>query len=273
MTQIRSMNMSELPRVLEIINDFDEDDAQAAESDYHDNGFDHHFVIENEGQVIGTTGFRLVEGCDQTAWLSWTYINSTSRNQGFGKQMLEQLITNMREQYVRKVFVKVSNYQDPQHGDVYGAAGKLYNSMGFEAQLINKDFYDEDEDQIIMSLTLKEENDDIHVMDEKPNITFVNIFEISETDGAFTFEWSAPGTSFFASIFGKKCFNVLDLRVGINNVIERGGRKIFLTFPSNLPIIQKPLEVAGFEHVGTLSDYYEKGIHELHFVHHLNVSI
>ena len=48
---------------------------------------------------------------------------------------------------------------------------------------------------------------------------------------------------------------------------EQGARKIFLTFPSNLPLIHKPLQEAGFKYVGCLSDYYEADIHEYHFVY------
>ena len=51
---------------------------------------------------------------------------------------------------------------------------------------------------------------------------------------------------------------------------EKKGRKIFITFPSNLPLIHLPLQEAGFKYIGELKNYYELGIHEMHFVHNLD---
>jgi len=36
-----------------------------------------------------------------------------------------------------------------------------------------------------------------------------------------------------------------------------------------LPLIHKPLQEAGFKYVGSLKNYFELGIDEMHFVHRM----
>ena len=67
----------------------------------------------------------------------------------------------------------------------------------------------------------------------------------------------------------KRSFSLEDLNIGLNDVKDLGGRKVFITFPSNLPLIHQPLQQAGFKYVGQLRDYYEEVIHEMHFSHDL----
>ena len=146
----------------------------------------------------------------------------------------------------------------------------MYQSLGFEIELTNTDFYDDGENQLILGLELgptdADASQNIEIVDEKPTIRFNGLFEIAETDGAYTFSWNVPEK---AAIFGNRCFSVEDLKLGLKSAQEEGGRKVFLTFPGNLPLIHKPLRAAGFKLVGKLKDYYEQGLDELHFVHDL----
>lgn len=268
MTEIRSMEMRDLPTVLRIIEQHDEDDYEAAESDYHQSGLDNQFVMEIDGKVVGVTGYREVTATDKTAWLSWTYLDEQHRGTGKGKAMISELLEGLRERGCRKVFVKLSDYQDPEDGAIYAQALKTYQSLGFVQELIGYGFYDEDENQLILGLGLQEQvNDDaLEIEEEKPAIRFNGLHEIAETEGSYTFNWTVKEKSFF----GKRSFSVDDLRLGLETVKERQGRKIFLTFPSNLPLIHAPLQAAGFKYVGKLTDYYESGIDELHFTHDLS---
>lgn len=145
----------------------------------------------------------------------------------------------------------------------------MYQSLGFKEELISLDFYDEDENQRILGLNLTEETPDeeLEIQDEKPVIRFNGLYEIAETDGAYTFSWIVEDK---VKLFGKRSFTVEDLNIGIESVKYQGGRKIFLTFPSNLVLIHRPLQAAGFKFVGELRDYYEPGVHELHFTHDLS---
>ncbi len=268
MANLRPMYLGDIRHVIKIIDQYDDDDSADAEKDYENNGFEDQFVFELNDKIIGVTGFRRVPATDNTAWLSWTYVDKNHSGQGYGKTMLDQLLNKLTEQDARKIFVKVSNYNDPEDGEIYQYAHKLYQSLGFELELTNKDFYDEDEDQLIYGKVLRQVVDtDAEVLEEKPVIRFNGMYEIAESDGAYTFSWTVEEKK---PLFGKRSFSAEDLVIGLNAVKNDGGRKVFLTFPSNLPLIHKPLQAAGFKYVGDLTDYYEAGVNEMHFSHTLD---
>lgn len=266
----REMYMSDLHPVLDIIAQHDEDDGEAAELDFERDGLDGQFVLVRDETVLGVSGFREVDATDQTYYLSWTYLSRQERGRGIGRYMLEQCLEQLRNKDARKVFVKVSDYEINGR-NIYAEALSLYKSLGFELELVNKDFYDEEESQSILGLYLKpetESDDDNEVVaDEKPIMRFKGLFEIAETDGAYTFEWGVENTK---KIFEKRGFSQDDLEIGLEEVRKREGRKVVLTFPSNLVLIHQPLQGTGFKYVGRLKDYYEPGLHELHFEHDLS---
>lgn len=271
MATLRPMYMSDLLTVIKIIDAHDDDDALAAENDYQNDGVDNQFVLELDDEIIGVTGYRSVPATEGTFWLSWTYLAPSQQGKGFGKAMLKQLADKLREQDARKLFAKVSDYQTPDDKKLYDNAFHAYKAFGFIEEVINNDFYDDGENQHILSYdftdTMPEESADepqTEIAEEKPIIRFNGLFEIAETDGAFSFEWEVKETK---KLFGKRNFTVEDLQIGMSAAHEKGARKIFLTFPSNLPLIHSPLQAAGFKYVGCLSDYYELGIHEYHFVY------
>jgi len=272
MPALRPMNMSDLVKVVKIIEAHDEDDGEAAEKDYLDSGVENQFVLESDGKIIGVTGYREVSGTDQTAWLTWTYLAETCQGKGYGKSMVSDLLDKLRKLNARKIFTKVSDYEDPDEGKIYERALKMYQSLGFEQEVVSHDFYDEGEDQIILGLHLREEDstfseEDLKVAEEKPIIRFDGLYEIAETDGAYAFSWIVKNKK---TLFGKRNFTVEDLKIGLGSVKNSGGRKTFLTFPSNLPLIHSPLQAAGFKYVGRLENYYEQGVHEFHFSHDLS---
>jgi hypothetical protein len=71
-------------------------------------------------------------------------------------------------------------------------------------------------------------------------------------------------------LFEKRGFSAEDLIIGLQEIKKRGGRKVFLTFPGNLPLVHEPLVNAGFKFMGELASYYEPGLSELHFSHNLD---
>jgi GNAT superfamily N-acetyltransferase len=266
---LRKMELGDLRHVVRIIHEHDEDDAESAEKSYQDTGFDHQFVLERDDTVIGVTGYREIPACDRSYWLSWTYLDQKYRGQGYGKQMLQEIIDKLRTTKARKLFVQVSDYEDPNDGKIYEAALNLYRSMGFELEVTSEDFYDEGESQLILGLVLEKDNtDEVRIEDEKVCLEFSNLIELAETESAYTFGWTAKAKK---SIFSaKRNFTALDLKIGLESVNENGGRIVFLTFPSNLPLIHEPLQKAGFRLIGQLADYYEQGLHELHFCYRFN---
>ncbi len=268
-TQVRAMYMSDLHRVLEIISNHDEDDGEAAESEFDDEGIEGQFVLVEDELVLGITGYREIEACDGSYWLSWTYLDAAYRGQGLGKKMLNDVLARLKEQGARKIFVKVSDYEE-DGVNIYATALAMYQSLGFTIEVVSKDFYDEGESQTILGLYLSpdsESSEQTIVADEKPVIRFNGLFEIVETDGAFSFSWIVEKSK---GLFGNRSFSTEDLDIGLREVAKQGGRKVFLTFPSNLVLIHQPLQAAGFKFVGQLKDYYEVGLHELHFSHSLD---
>jgi len=263
------MQPDDLNAVLKIIDDFDDDDGEASKSFFEESGVDDHFVLELDGAVAGVTGYTHVPATDRTSFLSWTYLAPAHRGAGHGRAMLTELLDQLRQLGCRKVFVKVSNYVCPDDGEIYLSALKLYQSLGFKLELTGVDFYDEGENQLILGLPLQEEDAEQtqEIKSESPALQFRTVYEIADSDGAYSFEWFAESK---LSLFSTKNFTGEDLATGLDAVKSVGGRKVFLTFPSNLPIIEAPLQEAGFELSGRLSDYYEKGLDELHFTHNLS---
>ncbi len=267
MPDIRPMYNGDIHRVVKIIDAYDDDDAEAAASDFEDSGLEDQYVLEVDDKVLGVTGFRRVPATEKTVWLSWTYVDKAHIGLGYGKTMLNQLLAKLHAQEAHKIFVKVSNYEDPEDGKIYERAHQLYQSIGFELELTNKDFYDEGEDQLIYGKPLLTSvGEEVAVLDEKPVIRFNGMYQIAECDGAYTFSWEVEDKKPF---FGKRSFSVQDLGIGLKAAKNEGGRKVFLTFPSNLPLIHGPLQAAGFKYIGNLKDYYERGVDEMHFSHSL----
>ncbi|MFK7913241.1 MAG: N-acetyltransferase family protein [Pseudomonadales bacterium] len=265
---LRPMYLGDLQSALKIIESHDDDDAEAAEAEYQEEGLDNQFVLEANDKVIGVSGFRTVTATDGTCWLSWTYLDKAAMGQGQGGAMIRQVLDAAREAGGRKLFAKVSDYEDPEQGPVYAQAMQAYQALGFTEELVGNDFYDEAENQHILGLRLKDRDADApdEVAAEKPTIRFNGLFEIAETDGAYSFNWDVAKSS----LLGRRSFSREDVEIGLQAAKQQGGRKVFLTFPANLPLIHAPLQEAGFKYVGRLTDYYEDGLDELHFVHELN---
>ena len=254
---------SHLGDVIDLITLHDEDDGEAAEYDLKGDVEDH-WVALVDGSPVGISGYRKVPSTDGTAYLSWTYVHPNHTNQGIGRSILNYVIGESRSSGSNKMFVKVSNYDDGSN--VYQFGMKLYESVGFREELTNLDFYDVGEDQIILGMELDtSRSDPTEVKDERPTIRFDGIFNIAETEGAYTFSWNVQKNP----LFGPRSFTVQDLYTGLRAVNEDGGRIVFLTFPSNLPLVHKPLQEAGFKYVGSLKNYFELGIDEMHFVHRM----
>jgi len=257
---LEEMQESDIDDVLSVIESHDEDDAEEAEEGFRRiGGCMDMFVLRHEGKIIGVTGFSKPPACDETYWLSWTYIHDDYTDQGFGKKILTELINHLKQQQGRMLFVKVSDYVDEEDGAIYAAALHVYQSLGFKIELTHPDYYDEGESQICLGLRLSDTPAmiaDIDVPQEDVPVEFNAVFEIAETDGAYTFGWHDDGELLFTQE---------DVIVGLENVREENGRAVFLSFPSNYNGIEAPLIAAGFKKSGKLHDYYEDGIHDQHY--------
>ena len=260
MQTLREMQSEDIDAVVAVIDSQDEDDAEEAESMYREmGGVLDQYVLELDGKIIGVTGFTTPQGCDETYWLSWTYVHDDYANQGHGRKMLNEIIELVAEKGCRKFFVKVSDYKDDEDGAIYAAALHLYQALGFKIEITHKDYYDKGEAQIILGLRLKSKTETIAPAEECP-VNFNSVFEIAETDDAYSFGWHDEG---------EEVFTEDDVKIGINQVKEDDGRIIFLSFPSTFVGIKDTLLSAGFSNSGILDDYYEDGVDEQHFTYKL----
>jgi len=253
------MQADDIESAISVIESHDDEDAEEAAETYRaNNGLEDQYVLEVNNEIIGVTGFATPPLCDGTHWLSWTYVHDDHCGIGHGRRMLEDLFTHLKSMNARKLFVKLSDYKEEnENGDmesIYDAALHLYNAMGFETEVILRNYYDDGETMTILGLRLKPVDDSMPSMPiEKRKIEFNSIFEIAETDDSYSFGWSDTA---------KKMFGVDDVSLGVAEVVKQKGRAIFLSFPHNYADVDNTLYSAGFSNAGTLEDYFEDGVHE-----------
>ncbi len=266
-TLLEEMQTEDIDAVLAVIESQDDDDAEEAEPGYRAiGGCLDQFVIREKGEIIGVTGYLTPPACEQTYWLSWTYVDAEYANQGHGRKMLTALIEHLKEKDARMLFVNVSDYVDdaPEEGDdgaIYAAALHLYQSLGFKIEIMHPDYYDKGESQIVLSLRLSDVPAMIMASDipqENVTVNFKAVYEIADTDDAYSFAWDDEG---------EQLFSIEDVRIGLDDVRDKGGRAVFLSFPSNYLGVAEVLIAAGFKKSGVLPDYYEDGIHDQHFTY------
>lgn len=283
MKLLRPMQVSDIDAVVALIDSHDEDDAEDAQAGFRsDDGTEDYFVLELDGQVIGVSGFRTPPACEQTHWLSWTYIHDDHVNLGHGRRMISEILEHLKSLGGRKVFVKMSDYSElnesGEREETYAAALHLYQSMGFAIELTHSDYYDEGEAQIVLGMRLRDkhamstDNDDGDATFGDADFThsattgfqkvrpvqFNSVYEIAETEGAFSFGWRDDG---------KRLFAVEDVELGLQEVKKRQGRAVFLSFPSDYKDIDQRLYTVGFRNSGVLDDYFDDGIHEQHYTY------
>lgn len=263
------MQKDDIDAVVSIIDAHDDDDAADARQGYEAaNGLEDQYVMEHEGRVLGVTGFATPPGCEQTHWLSWTYVHEDHVNQGHGRKMITELIEHLRAIGARKLFLKISDYSEPNESGeqecIYAAADHLYKDMGFSEELALKDYYDKGETMTILGMRLADKADSglnaAPPRAEKHKIQFNSIYEIAETDDSYSFGWVEKG---------KRMFDTSDVELGLTDVRGREGRAVFLSFPHTYHGIADTLYSSGFSNAGILEDYFEDGLHEQHFSCHL----
>jgi len=259
--QLEPMKKKDLSAVLQIIDGHDDDDAEDAEQSYKSQGLKGQFVYRRDGTIIGVSGYRPITSSDRSAWLSWTYLEKSLCGQGLGRKMMEATLAELNRLEVRMVFVSTSDYVDPDDGPIYAAALGLYQSLGFKLEITHPDYYAEGEAQLTLGMRLKPRQDATEIADQTDPVRFCLMEEIVETEGAYYFGWE---------VAGDKQFTAADVETGLNAARNKpDSRLAFTTFPSNMPVIEQPLLEAGFKDAGRLTDFFEDGVDERHFVYRL----
>ncbi len=264
---IREITNSDKSRVIEIISNYDEDDARyASETIYSHNCV--HYVCEENNILVGICGYERITGTDKSAYLSWTYVDKENINRGIGKRLIQYTLDQAVKEGCRLMFIKLSDYKEPgSEESVYARARHTYLKLGFEVKIRYENYYDNNEGLEILSKRLVDSLEEGNIIkDEKPMIRFNGVRKINETMSSYTFDWHIPNR---LNIFTRRAFSAKDLKLGINYGKKEGAKSIILTFPSNLPLIHQPLLDANFKFLGKLDDYYEDGLDELHFIHEI----
>ncbi|MFT4924275.1 MAG: ribosomal protein S18 acetylase RimI-like enzyme [Phenylobacterium sp.] len=262
----RHMEPDDLEQVLNIILAHDEDDAEEAEKNYQQNSVDGQYVMLLDEQIIGVSGARLLDDCDNSFSLSWTYVDKQHCRKGYGRQMLQHVLDELKTYNARKVFVYVSDYRDESGNNIYAGALHLYQACGFEIELKIADYYDEDEALTVLGLLLQkkeqeqeqeQEGEALTIKPESPKVKFNQLIHIAETESAYNFGWQTKR-------FGYN-FRAQDILTGLDAAHQSGATIVLISFPSNYQNVKPQLNEAGFREVGQLTDYYENGVHEVHY--------
>ena len=90
--RVRPMKPLDVPRVLDIIRRFSEEDYEVARDSLRSDLTDQYVLTEGR-EVLGVCGARAIEGTDAAYWLSWTYLADAARGRGLGQQMMTEVFT------------------------------------------------------------------------------------------------------------------------------------------------------------------------------------
>jgi len=257
--QFRPMQPEDLNTALQIIYETDEDDYETAAEEFQDEGVDGHYVLTKDGAVIGLTGCECMDEDDITDgsfFLSWTYLSQKHRGEGLGTMLLEQMLEVIRQNNGRKVFVSTSDYVDPEKGDVYRAARQLYSQAGFTEELRHPNYYNPTEAMITFGLRLEQLQPRQSFRPEGRKISLKDIDEIAETEDAYAISWEYTDGEGSTSV---------DFQRVIQEVEKWEGRVIFVAIPSDAEQLIQLMVNCRFRQEGQLADYFEDGIHEVHF--------
>ena len=98
--------------------------------------------------MIGVIGYFVDRYETQNYWLGWFYIHKAHQGQKYGKKLLTFVEKELKEKGIKKLFVDTSSYR------TYKKALRMYLANGFRFEAVIKDYYEEEEDQIILSKSI-----------------------------------------------------------------------------------------------------------------------
>ena len=245
------MRKRDIDRVLRIIAQTDDEDADAAEEQFNRQGLGGMDVLEVGGRVVGVTGHHIDDQTEGTAWLSWTYLDRDARGEGLGGFMVDTLLGRLAEQGVRKIFIDTSDYAED--GElIYARAHALYRSLGAAVELTFADYFDTGENKLVFGL----ENPQYGGGAPAPSpaaggIDIVDLDGAAETDDAAQIVWQEGPAG------------MRGMEDALRRADTGNARFVMLTLPTDLSDTHAPtLRRYRFEPVGQLADYYNQGLHQ-----------
>lgn len=260
----RPMVDADIQAILEIIYEHDEDDGDEAKASFQKSLVDK-YVMEFEGRLMGMTGFRVDPDASKVAWLSFTYIHSFFRQRGNAYWMMLELRHVLEADGIERLFIATSDYIDEDTGDdIYHPARNFYeNKLNAEREIRIESFYAPGESKYIYSLpvtdrSFAEQDPPTHV-----KARFVGLDEASESDTSYVTLWEEDPAN---EDFPPSKLATRSLEDLIDEVKSYNGKVLFVTLPDYISAHHATeLSAAGFENIGTLRDYFSKGVGEVHW--------
>lgn len=252
---LKPMQLAHIDRVVSIIDETDDDDAEEAQEDFVENGVDKMFVLMHKGEVIGVTGFSLDHQVHDIAWLSWTYLTKEYAGQGHGSQMLNDLLGKLKTYGVRKLFIATSDYKDFGR-PIYAAAHKMYEDFGASVELKIPQYHGEYEAKIIYGLDNPEFVDEgIYQNSSDTGLEITGVSEEPETDDVLGLSWI------------ERPVGLSGMEYALDKARSAKAKMLVLAIPSDLSDANvEMLEKHQFKNCGMLKDYYRNGLNQVWWV-------
>lgn len=256
--KLRPMRQDDIGSILGIIRQHDEEDFELAREVYGEGGLEDQYVLAEDEEAKGVTGFEYIDGTDNSYWLTRSFLYPQLQERGLAPSMIQELLGILFEMGARKVFVNTSDSLDSMKAAKRREEIEWYESLGFRLELNYKDYYQAGESRFTYGRRVGR----LYVSrptfePDTRGLDLVDVSEIEETLGAYVIEWDYADDA--------EMFSVNDLNKQIKRAERLDGRCIFIGFPSNLPHAAEVLNEAGFRQCGRLIDFYEDGIDEIHY--------
>ena len=251
---LRPMTANDIEEVLAIIAEFDEDDAEESHAEYRED-LQGHFVWTDRGRITGVTGAVPIEFTSASYSLATTCIAPQASEETL-QWMVDEVCRLLSEAGSRRLFAELSDYIDPEDGDVYRPLRRALTNLDFQVELTHRGYYDRTESQIIWGRRLREAQ-----YEERPaetrGIRLTDIDEIPGTEGCFWLMWELDETA--------TSLTRADLKKIADQVRSWDGRSVFMAFPSGFSEVDSTMQNSGFRFDGRLSDFYDDGVDQLRF--------
>ena len=151
--------IGDLKAILSLIKDYQRYDVEFAKR-YYDIYFrkeqitekDKVFVAKVDGKTVGVSGYsRDYFSTDYSYWLGWFVVAKEYRHKkefSVAKKLLKRVEVELRKRKIKKLFVSTE--------DRNAIAKSFYAKNNFKTEAVLRDYYDKEEDQLILSKVILE---------------------------------------------------------------------------------------------------------------------
>ncbi len=253
---VRPMEVGDIPHVLELINDHDEDDAKEARECFADS-LQGMFVAVDDRQIVGVTGADAEPATSDIAWLSWTYVEKKRQREGIGRYLVNGLIGELQNAGIRKVFISTGDYTENGE-DIYAAAKAFYYDLGARLEMKIDDYYAQGEARYIYGLDINEPASTPPPA-QSGDLIFCGLEEADESAQGVLLSWREYIPQKDSGLAPAE-----QLADYIDQAKSQNARFIGAAIPFDLSEgAIKGLKKKGFVQVGELKDYYAPGNSQL----------